>query len=119
MVYKIMTQPKSMARGDIQAWGAELADSEFGQGTKKSKLACGALECGLDFAHKMPVGWNAEYGEKEFTERCKKYITANYKPKPVGFLPAIGLGWLFWQLVSVAISWALNKLIEVYLPKNN
>lgn len=113
-----MSQPKSMARGDIQAWGAEAASAEFGAGTKKAKLACGALECGLDFAHKMPIGWNVEYGEKEFAARCHKYITENYKPKPVGFLPAIGLGWLFWQLVSAVIVWAVKKMLDVYFPKN-
>lgn len=112
-----MSVPKSMSRADIQAWGAEQASAEFGD-TSKAKLACGALEVGLDFANRVPIGWNVEYGEKEFAQRCHKYISANYKPKPSGFLPAIGLTWLFWQMISALINWAVHKLIDVYYPKN-
>lgn len=112
-----MSEPKSMAIADIQAWGANEASLEFGQNTKKAKLACGALDVGLDFIKKMPIGWCSEYGEKEFEERCHKYITKNYKPKPAGFLPAIGLTWLFWQLVAVLIQWAVSRLLDVYFPK--
>lgn len=114
-----MSVPKSMSRADIKAWGAEQASTEFGEGTNKTKLACEALDVGLDFSKRMPIGWNAEYGEKEFAERCHKYVTANYKPKPVGFLPAIGLTWLFWQMVSAVVTWVVHKLINVYFPKND
>lgn len=113
-----MSVPKSTNRADIQAWGANQASLEFGN-TKKAKLACEALDVGINFVKRMPIGWNVGYGEKEFAEKCSQYITANYKPKPVGFLPAIGLTWMFWQLISSLIAWAVSKLLDVYYPKNN
>lgn len=111
-------KPKSLSREHLQAWGAEQAISEFGD-TKKAKLAAEAFDVGINFAKRMPVGWNIDYGEKEFASRCETYVTANYKPKPYGFFMIPGFGWLFWQLISALITWAVSRLVNVYFPKND
>lgn len=112
-----MSRPASLAKADIQAWGAEEARLAFGDDPKKQAMACEALDVGLECVSKMPIGWNISDGPEQFGERCHAYLTENYKPKPVGFLPAIGLTWFFWQIVGALISWAVHRLIEVYYPK--
>lgn len=113
-----MGVPKSFSKSDMQAWGASEAQSDFANDKKKCKHATEALNVGIDFIHKMPIGWNINSNEETFRIRAEKYINANYNPKPSGFLPAIGIGWLFWQMVSAVIMWAVQKLLNAYYPKN-
>lgn len=113
---QIKSKPASLAYGDIQVWGVNEAIAAFGD-TPKATHAVGALNVGLDFVKRMPVGWNVTDGPEDFAERCETYISANYRPKPVGVFPIIGV-WLFWAMISAVIQWAIKRLLDAYYPEN-
>ena len=113
---EIKSKPASASFADVQSWGASEALAAFGD-TPKAAHATSALAVGLDFVKRMPVGWNVTDGPEDFAKRCHEYISSNYKPKPVGVFPVIGV-WLFWQMISAVITWAVKRLIDAYYPED-
>ena len=103
-----------------KAYAVTLATQEatnhFGD-NKKGKMAGEAVGIGMDYLHSMPIGWNINDSQLDFERKLRRHIEANYKPKPSGFLPAIGLTWLFWTLVSSIISWAVRRIMDWKFPR--
>jgi len=98
----------------MQQWGYAQAVKEFGD-TPKARVASDVFNIGVNYLHRMPVGFNMN---DNFTEKLHNHITAECKknpPKPYGFLPAIGITWLFWILLESLISWAVRRLMDAYV----
>lgn len=109
-------KPSSFERNVLQSWGENLAVAEFRNDPKKAKIAAEAFSLGLDYVHSQPIGWNRNDTQDTFRRECGSYILANLKAKPSGFFALPLFGWLFSQLISSLVSWAVKKLIEVYFP---
>lgn len=98
----------------MQQWGYIQAVKEFGD-TPKAVVASDIFNIGVDYLHRLPVGFNIN---DNFTEKLHKHIEARVKenpPKPSGFLPAIGITWFFWVMIESLISWAVRRLMDAYV----
>lgn len=93
------------------AWCQSEAFAAWGSGPK-GQIACDALALTVSYLDRPPVGWNSGDDINVLKERCRNHLKTNYKPKPVGFLPAIGLTWLFYIFLESVISWAIEKALE-------
>ena len=98
----------------MQQWGYIQAVREFGD-TPKAVLASDIFNIGVDYLHRMPVGFNI--GDN-FTEKLHNHISTQVRanpPKPYGFLPAFGIMWFFWAVIEGLISWAVRRLMDAYV----
>lgn len=106
-------KPKRMNPATAKAWAYNEAYGHF-QNYTKAEQASELYMIGLDFCERPPIGWNCDYTKETVEAKLTQHLKANYKPR--GFLPAIGLTWLFWSLFSGVIGWVVRKLMDRYYP---
>lgn len=111
-----MNKPISMNKVDIQSWAKSQALAEFGH-PKKAEIATNAVGLGIDCIKTMPIGWNKNNTHKDFEKRLYNHISARLNPKPYGFFILPGMGWFFLQMIGGLISWAVQKLMNLYFNK--
>ena len=100
-----------------KAWCYNEALSAFGGDEEKAGIATDAYMLGVQYLHTMPIGWNINNTPQDFEDRCYNHIKSNLNAKPSGFfmVPIIGT-WFFWAALSGLISWAVQRLMNVYFP---
>ncbi len=110
---------KSSSIAAQKAWCYSQALCDFDGNEDKAKIATDAFELGVNYIHSMPIGCNID-NVNDFEDRCYKHIESNIKAKPSGFflVPIIG-GWFFWAVMSGLISWAVQRLMDIYFPKKS
>lgn len=115
-----MIPTTSTPKTAIQTW-AKCEAQAYYQDDHKAELASTAVGHGIDCMRMIPVGWNVNNTSEDFSSRLHSRIKAKMKAdasvKPVGFIFALpGLGWLFWTMVSGIISWAVERILDIYYP---